>query len=1110
MYHLPQAMSSEWFGELGQIYFLLPKYSEAYPRLASLYLRLLDEATLNSEIHLAGCFSKTDYLLKKNSAQPALRRMVNDMRLRLTSDTQAQCPENFIYDFQALCLFVALLYGVPVPHTLRENFPKDRPSRSKHHLRGDYLRCVVVSWDEEYIYATSELTSETEVIRYAGTNQLYGNDHSYLSTLLHKGMMLNVVSPHSAPNGILLPEYIILEPDYLVDVSAVASCFQPYDASPLAVLQKRLEPSLSSEPILMGNMAGELLDTLLHGDNPPDASAQALSACYKTAANQLFLKAPVALVSHMPDRAFHEKAWSQMLNIHRAMSHTMPTLLEAYHRDKIIVEPTFFSEMLGLQGRMDMLQTDMRILVEQKAGSAAFVPNAREDDAPRHKEQHYIQMLLYMAIIRYNFRKVYQDNNQQLHAFLLYSKYSRPLVGLGFAPKLLFDAIRMRNMYVAQERDLCHGGISCLLSLTPDDFNPNGLSNTLWLKYHRPRIEAFLGNIQKASPLEQQYFQRFYTFLALEHRLSKIGNQTKEASGFASAWLSPFYEKQHVGNILSHLSLHRKEETDSEQVASVVLRYHGEAGNFRAGDIVVLYSYPTSGTPDIRQTIVHRGTITSITHQAIVVRLRTPQKNLHAFSAGHDMAWCLEHDFMESSYSGLYRGLYAFLCAPRYRRELILAQRPPRVDNSLSIRGDYGPFNDMQTRIKHARELFLIIGPPGTGKTSYGMLHTVREELLEEGSRVLIVSFTNRSVDEICSKLYPATDFVRLGGSASSSGLYADREFSAMTTRCSSAAELKDRFLRTRVVVGTTASVISHLPLLSMCRFTLCVVDEASQILEPHIMPLLSLADAEGHSCISRFVMIGDHKQLPAVVQQRTTDSRVDDPTLREIGLTDCRNSLFERLLARYRNNPEVCYMLTRQGRMHPDIARFPNLAFYGGKLTEVPLPHQMNSSSSPRVRFIHVPPAMDVATDRVNANEAEAIARELLSIWECTQGNFSPAETVGVIVPYRNQISAIREKLSALLQEPEHPLMQITIDTVERYQGSQRDYIIYGFTVQRPYQLRFLTETTFVEDNQIIDRKLNVAMTRAREYLLITGNAPLLRTVPLYARLLDYIGVGE
>ena len=99
-------MSSEWFGELGQIYFLLPKYGEAYPRLASLYLRLLDEATLNSEIHLAGCFSKTDYLLKKNSAQPALRRMVNDMRLRLTSDTQAQCLKIINEIFRALCLCI--------------------------------------------------------------------------------------------------------------------------------------------------------------------------------------------------------------------------------------------------------------------------------------------------------------------------------------------------------------------------------------------------------------------------------------------------------------------------------------------------------------------------------------------------------------------------------------------------------------------------------------------------------------------------------------------------------------------------------------------------------------------------------------------------------------------------------------------------------------------------------------------------------------------------------------------------------------------------------------------------------------------------------------------
>lgn len=114
--------------------------------------------------------------------------------------------------------------------------------------------------------------------------------------------------------------------------------------------------------------------------------------------------------------------------------------------------------------------------------------------------------------------------------------------------------------------------------------------------------------------------------------------------------------------------------------------------------------------------------------------------------------------------------------------------------------------------------------------------------------------------------------------------------------------------------------------------------------------------------------------------------------------------------------------------------------------------------------------------------------------------------ETVGVIVPYRNQISAIRTLLAESLQEENHPLLQITIDTVERYQGSQRQHIIYGFTVQKQYQLRFLTDSTFEEDGQIIDRKLNVAMTRAQEYLILVGNKNLLGRVPLYERLMCYI----
>ena len=82
-----------------------------------------------------------------------------------------------------------------------------------------------------------------------------------------------------------------------------------------------------------------------------------------------------------------------------------------------------------------------------------------------------------------------------------------------------------------------------------------------------------------------------------------------------------------------------------------------------------------------------------------------------------------------------------------------------------------------------------------------------------------------------------------------------------------------------------------------------------------------------------------------------------------------------------------------------------------------------------------------------------------------------------------------------------------IAIDTVERYQGSQRDVIVYGFTAKRPYQLAFLTDTEYYDatDNAVIDRKLNVAMTRARKRLVMVGYAPLLMRDTTFRRLIEY-----
>ena len=1097
-------MTNEWYAELREVASLASDTNSAYIKLGRIYRRILDEATADTSVLLVGNFAKTDYLLKEYSATSQLKRMVNDMRLRLKDNNKAQSFEVFKQDFQALCLFVELLTKNPVPQNLLALFPSEFSRReSTFQLLGEYLRVVVNSVDDTYIYCTGETTIDELRVLYLKDEKHHSPDFSYLKDILNAGDMLNLIRPQLCEDNVVVAELIIFDPDYLVDVSTIVSCIDSYAKSPIVGWLRRLEPSVSSEAILMGNMAGELLDSVLYSHSDESSENKPSEQGYRTSAINFFRKNILGILSVNPSKLFHQQAWLQYVNIHQAITQNLPSLISRYDSTKVVVEPTFFSEMLGIQGRMDMLQTDMRVLVEQKSGKGDFVFGHTDMDVPRHREEHYMQMLLYMAIIRYNFRYIYDENNHELHAFLLYSKYKRPLLGLGFAPELLAEAFKLRNLYVAQERDICRHGATFLFDKTPEDVNLNQIDGKLWTQYVRPRIDTLLAKIQQSAPLEKAYFNRFYQFVANEHRLSKIGNQTKENSGFASAWHSTLDEKRQSGTIITDLQVELPSDIDFQKFTHISLTYQGDFGNFRQGDVIVLYSYPKDEAPDLRKSMIHRATIERISSTSILLKLRNAQTDRSSFfSSSADVLWCIEHDFMESSYSGLYKGLYAFLSAPQSHKELFLAQRRPSIA-CKKVKGHYGAFQELQQRIKNASDLFLLVGPPGTGKTSYGMLNTLQEELMEDDARVLIVSYTNRAVDEICSKLHPQIDFLRLGGEYTSSLEYANNLFSTHIATCKSAEELKQRFLSTRVIVGTVASIASHLSLVSMKPFSLCIIDEASQILEPYLLPMISLRLPDGMPCIGKFVMIGDHKQLPAVVQQRSSESLVSDPLLRDISLLDCRDSLFERMHRLYRNDDDVCFMLTRQGRMHHEIAEFPSKHFYQGQLQVVPLHHQLTPSSEPRVKFIHVNPYANSLSDNVNIAEAELVVDHLINIWEKHKEDFHPDETVGAIVPYRNQISAILTILASRLEADDHPLMHVTIDTVERFQGSQRKYIIYSFTVQRDYQLRFLTETNFLEDGQLIDRKLNVAMTRAQEYLIMIGNRVVLSKNPLYAQLI-------
>ena len=249
--------------------------------------------------------------------------------------------------------------------------------------------------------------------------------------------------------------------------------------------------------------------------------------------------------------------------------------------------------------------------------------------------------------------------------------------------------------------------------------------------------------------------------------------------------------------------------------------------------------------------------------------------------------------------------------------------------------------------------------------------------------------------------------------------------------------------------------------------------------------------------------MIGDHKQLPAVVLQHEEQTEVYDEELRRIGMLNLKDSLFERLYRLHleRNDSRAFDMLCYQGRMHPLVAEFSNRFFYGDKLKPVGLKHQKIPMES-AVFFRPSVSETSNAFGKTNRMEAKIVAEWAVEIWKEYGDDFNAERTLGVITPYRNQIALIRKELRKCgIPVLEH----ISVDTVERYQGSERDVIIYSFCLNRPEQLELLPNLT-KEDGALIDRKLNVVLTRARRCLYVTGVPELMGQNEIYRKLLDYL----
>ena len=428
----------------------------------------------------------------------------------------------------------------------------------------------------------------------------------------------------------------------------------------------------------------------------------------------------------------------------------------------------------------------------------------------------------------------------------------------------------------------------------------------------------------------------------------------------------------------------------------------------------------------------------------------------------------------------------------------------PSIDSTLNP----SQREAIRTAVGRSDGITLIQGPPGTGKTRtiIGILRallTIEEEvkggilvcapsniaadeltlrLLDLGPSVNIVRVSSRGRGECCSRVL----LDRLSGLEKSANLktlekeiyelgaadaaiqgYHSYALDSMLNRRDLLRKIhhdvqmgkQDEVIRSADIILCTLSMSASFAILrSRCQFATVIIDEAAQAVEPStIIPLNYGA--------RRLVMVGDPCQLPATVL-----------SLKAINHGYSR-SLFERL----RTLGRPVHLLDTQYRMHPEIRRFPARYFYEDKIKDGGIERTAifhdNWYQAPYL-FFDVHGVVETASGTSVYNDAEARLALLMV-------DGIPPNNVAILSPYRAQV----EKIA-------YDNNRVEVATIDGYQGRETDIVVLSC-------VRTKTETStigFLSDR----RRMNVALTRARQSMWIIGNAEALRTHPDWAELIS------
>ncbi|EMA22801.1 AAA domain-containing protein [Haloarcula amylolytica] len=840
---------------------------------------------------------------------------------------------------------------------------------------------------------------------------------------------------------------LVVQPDFLVDVTDIRAWVQ----CPRMYYLRKLDGAEHAYPLVKGTVVHEVFGDLLRGRDLDTAIEEQVDAAGLDIG--LLGREADEVAGDVRDHASAIQGWLQQ-----------GTLTET---DEWRSEMTLISERFGMKGRADAVRRGMP--VELKTGK-----NTKREPRFQDKIQAtaYALMLGERAAGAGSAVDAAPDTGT-----LLYTKNAAvdrneesgdlsPAKEFSIGSGLLNYVVRTRNAIAALEYD----------SGVPTGYEANAKceycfeQDTCMAVSGRLDQESKAGTVGRAVPEEElDYFERFYTAIEAERRAVH--------REYAKLWEQTPEERADNDRALIDLEPTGRRELDGGRW-ELRATGTGAVSKIREGNLVLASDGdPVTGNAELARVerlgneaprASDSGNGTAVNEEIVVTAdepLDLRRLDVYPSELTTDRLQNALHD--------------AVLLQSPERKDVLFGRREPEFDPVAETFIDNNAAQNEAVQLAVGAEDFALVhGPPGTGKT-YTLARMVRAlvegagqrpaeqasgeqgDPRDRGDRVLLSAFTNRAVDNLLEALEDQgyTDIVRVG---TKSGVREDMQKYRLETS-GDPGECASRLQSAQVVAATTATCGGST--LQTQEFDVAVVDEAGQLTEPGTLAATTLAD--------RFVLVGDHQQLPPVVQS-------EDETL--------TTSLFERLIDAH---PDAGVMLDRQYRMAQHIQAFASREFYDGQLRpatgEVAAQRLddldgVSTASLPewlrdRVAFVD-PDGSQVGN--TNPDEADRIADIVASY----RSAGVPADDIGVIAPYRAQVAEISKRLP-----------DVTVDTVDRFQGSSKEVIVISFVA------------TGTLDSPIFEdyRRINVALTRAKKALVLVGDGDALATDEVYGRMVEW-----